>query len=153
MSMEINEDSDLSTSRSAVAISAITNSGSRQPRTEKNAGARPAFLISICFAQAKTFFIRCARRETLREAVLRCRTPLPAARISSGWAALKAASAAALSPAAIAASTLRTQVRTREIRLLLIAVRRAILRAAFLAEVVLAMVPLYPTNEPGDRRA
>src|SRR5690606_38691027 len=52
-------------------------------------------------------------------------------------------SAAVLSPAASASSTLRTKVRTRERRSLLTAVLRSILRAAFLAEGVLAIVPLF----------
>src|SRR5690606_7236240 len=89
--------------------------------------------------QALMAFTRCARRETLREAVLRWTMPLVAARCSSGWAARSAASAAALSPEAIASSTLRMKVRTRERRALLIAVRRSILRAAFFAEVRLAI--------------
>ena len=54
----------------------------------------------------------------------------------------KAAVAAVLSPEASASSTLRTKLRTRERRDLLTSVRRAILRVAFLAEEVLAMVPL-----------
>src|SRR5947207_15958024 len=58
----------------------------------------------------------------------------------SGSAALSAASAAALSPEAIASSTLRTELRMRERRAVLISVRRAITRAALRAEEVLAIV-------------
>src|SRR5919198_5095191 len=90
-------------------------------------------------AQADRPFTRWASRETFRDAVFLCSTPLVAARINSGCAALSAASAAALSPEASASSTLRTKVRTRERRILLTAARRAILRAAFLAEEVLAI--------------
>src|SRR5262245_5405858 len=57
--------------------------------------------------QAESVFKRWARRETFREAVFLWMTPLVAARINSGWAAVKAASAAALSPASRASSTLR----------------------------------------------
>src|SRR4029079_10808816 len=58
----------------------------------------------------------------------------------SGSAALSAASAAALSPEAIASSTLRTEVRMRERRAMLMSVRRPITRVALRAEVVLAIV-------------
>src|SRR5262249_40030662 len=94
-----------------------------------------------CYALAATesVFTRAARREILRDTVLACRTPLLAARASSGCAARKASLALAASPAASASSTWRTKVRTRERRALLTSVRRAILRVAFFAEVVLAM--------------
>src|SRR5919112_2613650 len=65
--------------------------------------------------------------------------PFWAARISSGSAARSASAAAAWLPEAIASSTLRTKVRTRERRERLITVRFAILRIIFLADVVLAM--------------
>src|SRR6185369_3181901 len=84
--------------------------------------------------QAVRLFSRCARRDTFLEAVFLCSTPLVEARISSGCAALNASTAAPLSPAASASSTLRTKLRTRERRILLTAARRAILRAAFLAD-------------------
>src|SRR5271166_2655446 len=67
--------------------------------------------------------------------MLRC-----AARISSGSARTIAFVAAARSPRLIASSTERTALRISVRRDLLITVRRAILRVAFLAEVVLAMV-------------
>src|SRR3712207_5864289 len=68
--------------------------------------------------------------------------PFEAAFMICGWASLSAARAASLSPDAIASSTLRIKVRILERGTLLMAVRRAILRAAFLAEDVLAiMVP------------
>src|ERR1700759_4747737 len=67
--------------------------------------------------------------------MLRC-----AARISSGSACAIAFSAASRSPRLIASSTERTAPRISVRRDLLITVRRAILRVAFLAEVVLAIV-------------
>src|SRR5262249_21007059 len=67
--------------------------------------------------------------------MLRC-----AARISSGSARSIAFVAAARSPRLIASSTERTALRISVRRDLLITVRRAILRVAFLAEVVLAIV-------------
>src|SRR4030081_1729471 len=66
--------------------------------------------------------------------MLRC-----AACISSGSACAIAVSAAARSPLLIASSTVRTAPRIWVRRDLLTMVRRAILRVAFLAEVVLAM--------------
>jgi len=57
----------------------------------------------------------------------------------AGSASAIAAIAAARSPLEIASSTLRIAVRTRERRALLTAVRRAIWRAAFLADFVLAI--------------
>ncbi len=82
---------------------------------------------------------RADKREIFRDKVLRWNVPLEAARISSGWAAFRASLAAALSPEAIASSTARRKVRTRLTRLRLIFVRRAILRIAFLAELVFAI--------------
>src|SRR3569623_777203 len=66
--------------------------------------------------------------------MLRC-----AARIKAGSALASAFSAAARAPGLIASSTVRTAPRIWVRRDLLTAVRRAILRVAFLAEVVLAM--------------
>ena len=57
----------------------------------------------------------------------------------SGAAAFSADAAAVLSPEAIAYSTLRTEVRMRERRAMLISVRRAITRVALRAEEVLAI--------------
>src|SRR3954452_19351964 len=65
-----------------------------------------------------------------------------AARIKAGSAFASAVTAAARSPVLIASSTLRTAPRIWVRRDLLTAVRRAILRVAFLAEVVLAMVSM-----------
>src|SRR6476620_7664727 len=65
-----------------------------------------------------------------------------AARIRAGSAFASAFTAAARSPVAIASSTVRTAPRIWVRRDLLTAVRRAILRVAFLAEVVLAMVSI-----------
>ncbi|CAK7258884.1 protein of unknown function [Shinella sp. WSC3-e] len=83
----------------------------------------------------------------MRDAVLEWSTPLVAARISSGWAAFRAAAAEAWSPEAMASSTLRMKLRTRERRDLLTAVRAAILRVAFFAEVVLA---IYASLQKSD---
>jgi len=66
--------------------------------------------------------------------------PVRAARIRAGSAATSAACAAVLLPLEIASSTLRKDERMRERRALLISVRRAILRVAFLADLVLAIV-------------
>src|SRR5580704_14870479 len=69
--------------------------------------------------------------------------PLRAARISAGSAATSAAWAAVLSPLEMASSTVRNELRMRVRRALLISVRCAILRVAFLADFVLAIdVPL-----------
>src|SRR5438094_9630126 len=62
-----------------------------------------------------------------------------AERIITGSASRSAASALLRSPAEIASSTLRTKLRIFERRALLISVRRAILRVALRAELVLAM--------------
>src|SRR5437899_911180 len=67
--------------------------------------------------------------------------PVRAARISVGSAATRAADAAALLPLAMASSTWRNDVRMRERRALFTSVRRAILRVAFLADLVLAIDP------------
>src|ERR1700730_9740252 len=83
--------------------------------------------------------MRLASRETLRLALLRGTPPFCAARMSSGSAALIAATALFLSPDAIASSTFRTKPRIRERRARLMMVRRAIFRAAFFAELVLAI--------------
>jgi hypothetical protein len=58
----------------------------------------------------------------------------------TGSASLSAAVALARSPDAIASSTLPKVLRKRERRDLLIAVRRAMTRVAFLAELVFAIV-------------
>ena len=92
--------------------------------------------------------IRLESRETFRDATFLCITPFWALRINSGCAAFNAAAAAALSPEAIASSTLRTEVLVRLRRALLTAVWRAIFRIAFLAERVLAIVNVFPGSDP-----
>ena len=67
--------------------------------------------------------------------------PVRAARMRAGSAATRAALAADLLPLVMASSTLRSEVRTRERRALFTSVRRAILRVAFLADLVLAIDP------------
>ena len=86
------------------------------------------------------------KRESFRATVVLWNTPLVTARCISGIAALNASSALFLSPDAIASSTLRTKVRTRERRALFTAVRRSILRTIFFADVVLAMPSLFSLN-------
>src|SRR5262249_8660111 len=81
----------------------------------------------------------CARRDTFRSAALRWITPFCAARMISGSAAFTAARAASLLPALIASSALRTAVRMRERRAVLISVRRAMTPAGLRAEDVLAI--------------
>src|SRR3974390_2997412 len=67
----------------------------------------------------------------------------------TGSAAFSAAVAALRSPLAIASSTLRTELRSTERRVLLIAVRRAILRVALRADVVLAIRSIsFSTTRP-----
>jgi hypothetical protein len=83
--------------------------------------------------------------ETFRAAVFFFITPFVTDLMISGWAAFRAAFAASLSPPAIASSTLRMKVRMRERRALFTSVRAAILRTAFFADGVLAMLvlPVY----------
>src|SRR5687768_1927178 len=103
--------------------------------------------------------MRLARRETFRDAVFLCTMPFWAARIISGSAARRAAAASVWLPEAMASSTLRTKVRMRLRRDLLIAVRFAILRVIFLADTVLAMahprsfkIPMAKLKPMGELR-
>src|SRR3970040_2604597 len=59
---------------------------------------------------------RLARRETLRDAVLRWTTPFCAVRAMIGSASFNAAAAASLLPEAMASSTLRTELLRRGCR-------------------------------------
>src|SRR5215467_4058694 len=101
------------------------------------------------YAQFPSFAIRRVSRDTLRLADFLWMIPVRAARMRAGSAATRADFAAALLPLAIASSTLRSEVRMRERRALFTSVRRAILRVAFLADLVLAIsVPgLHPDRE------
>src|SRR5437588_2802752 len=74
--------------------------------------------------------------------------PFCADRMMAGSASFSAAVALPRSPAAIASSTLRTKLRNWERRALLIAVRRAILRVALRAELVLAIPELFISARP-----
>src|SRR6188768_1562735 len=67
-----------------------------------------------------------------------------------GCAACRAARAAPLSPEAIASSTLRTKLRMRVRGTMLTAVRWVILRAAFLAEGVFAIVSFLSLGVAAD---
>jgi hypothetical protein len=107
-------------------------------------------LFNIAHFYLVNAFTRRLSRETFRAAALACTTPFCAARMTNGWAARRAAAAAPGSPAAIASSTLRTQVRIWLRRDRLTSARRSILRTAFLAERVFAIKkhPGYrPTRE------
>jgi hypothetical protein len=103
---------------------------------------------------------RLASRETLREALLRCASPFCAVRTKTGSASFSAAAAASLSPEAIASSTYRAQLRMRLRRPLLASVRRMVWRAAFFADLVLAMVQIlnveplrhWPIPESAEKR-
>src|SRR5258705_7043686 len=91
------------------------------------------------FRHFDSFATRLVRRDTFREPVFLCSTPLETPRMISGSAAFKAASAAFLSPEAMASSTLRIKPRTRVLRAVLMAVRLAVVRTRFLAEAILGM--------------
>src|SRR6516165_8910604 len=90
--------------------------------------------------QAPSLATRWLRRETLRLAALAWTMPFCADRMIAGSASFSAASALPRSPAAIASLTLRTKLRNLERLPLLISVRRAILRVALRAELVLAIL-------------
>ena len=83
--------------------------------------------------------MRAARRDNLRDTVFLWRTPLVIARCSSGCAKRRAEVAVSLSPVAIAASTFLTKVRTRLTRARLMAVRLAVCRIRFSADLWLAI--------------
>jgi hypothetical protein len=83
--------------------------------------------------------MRAASRDNFRETVFLWSTPLVIARCSSGCASRNADCAAVLSPVAIAVSTFLTKVRTRLVRARLIAVRLAVCRMRFSADLWLAM--------------
>src|SRR5689334_23331539 len=111
---------------------------------KRKARPRPGFLDEYFFPSVHfaSLAIWCVRRDTFRLALflwmmLRC-----AACISSGSARFIASNAALRSPLLMASSTVRTAPRIWVRRDLLMMVRRAILRVAFLAEVVLAMVSI-----------
>src|SRR5215472_13665604 len=98
----------------------------------------------VCGGAKEIYFfsslaIWCESRDTFRRAELRCTMPFCAARIKAGSASARAADARPRSPAAIASSTLRIAERMRERRDLLTTVRRTACRAAFRADLVLAI--------------
>src|ERR1700761_46969 len=94
--------------------------------------------------QTASALTRLVRREILREAAFLCTMPFCAARASLGSAALNASAAVFGSLAAIASSTLRTYVRISLRRDLLTSVRRRVWRAAFWADLVLAIEFSFP---------
>jgi hypothetical protein len=84
---------------------------------------------------SQSALILAASRDNLRETVFLWSTPLVIARCSSGCANRKADCAVALSPVEIAVSTFLTKVRTRLTRARLIAVRLAVCRMRFSADL------------------
>src|SRR5208283_3284539 len=83
--------------------------------------------------------MRADSRDSLRDTVLACTTPLLAARCISGCAWRSASCAAALSPPAIVVSTFLMKVRMRDLRAWLRRVRVLFWRMRLRAEAVLAM--------------
>ena len=81
------------------------------------------------------------------------RRPCETLRMISGWAAFSASAAAAWSPVAIASSTLRTKVRIRERRALLISARRSACSARFLDDGELAMSVGVPVSRRESQAA
>src|SRR5579863_10157776 len=123
--------------RAAFPVSRPAREGARNRPATMPAGE--VARNGVAWAYLPSLAMRCASRDTLRRAALRWTTPFWAPRMMAGSASAIAATAAVRSPEAIASSTLRTALRTRERRALLITVRRAICRAAFLADFVLAI--------------
>src|SRR3546814_5219719 len=77
-------------------------------KSNKRRGANQAIALTLL-----------VRREYLRATVFLCSTPLATPRAISGWAACSAAAAAALSPAATADSTFRSEEHTSELQSLI----------------------------------
>jgi hypothetical protein len=104
---------------------------------------RPHLRHSAAEASARSLgqsaLIRVASRDNFRETVFLWSTPLVIARCISGCASRRADSAVALSPVAIAVSTFFTKVRTRLTRPRLMAVRLAVCRMRFSADLWFAM--------------
>ena len=93
-------------------------------------------LRRLASAAQPSDLMRCASRETLRDAVFVCTTPLFTPRMHLGLAQRRSAAARrVLSPPAIAVSTFFTKVRMREMRAPLISVRRSARRMRFSADV------------------
>ena len=91
--------------------------------------------------------------EIFREAMFFLTTPRVTPRISSGWAFLRASPAPLRSPAAIAASTFLTKVRTRALRAPFTRILRESRRARFFADVVLAIGFLSNSGCVGGKRS
>jgi len=89
--------------------------------------------------QADMPLIRCAMRDTFREAVFCLMIPRVTPRMISGWACFKAACAAAWSPAVMASSTLRISDRMRPRRSRFTAVARSVRRIRFSEDLWCAM--------------
>src|ERR1051326_5622595 len=84
--------------------------------------------------------MRADRRDSFRATVFACTTPLPDARCISGCAARSASLATCLSPLAIAVSTFFTNVRMRDFRAALRAVRTFVCLMRLRADAVFAML-------------
>jgi hypothetical protein len=67
-----------------LGVTALSNSPTKVVETTKNPARRPGFFAKFELSYAPSLLTRNARRETFRDAVLLCMTPLAAARISSG---------------------------------------------------------------------
>lgn len=78
------------------------------------------------------------RRDTLREEVFLCRTPLEAAMVSARSALRKLSSAAALSPASTAALTFLTAVLTADLTALFLSALFADVKILFFADLMFA---------------
>jgi hypothetical protein len=132
----------------AVIGSGIKISGkARVPARSKNPALPPGSLILRLKSGSPRHYLaslasRLVSRDTLRLAAFGWITPFCEARMITGSASFNAAAALLRSPEAKASSTLPKVVRRRERRDLLIAVRRAMTRVAFLAELVFAMCSL-----------
>jgi hypothetical protein len=97
--------------------------------------------------EVQSALMRVASRDSLRDTVFLCITPLVIARCNSGRASWRADWAAPLSPPAIAVSTFLTKVRTRLIRERLIAVRFSVWRMRFSADLWFAMLACRITKD------
>lgn len=108
-------------------------------RPLKKSGAGPRLrhyaADTIRAIRGQSALILAASRDSLRETVFLWSTPLVIARCSSGCANRRADCAVALSPVEIAVSTFLTKVRTRLTRARLIAVRFAVCRMRFSADL------------------
>jgi hypothetical protein len=109
--------------------------GSAAQETGADLHLRHSAAHTIGAISGQSALIRVASRDNFRETVFLWSTPLVIARCSSGCANRRADCAVALSPVAIAVSTFLTKVRTRLARARLMAVRLAVCRMRFSADL------------------